>query len=73
MGHKEEFGCLMAVIDPIVGSNIIKYGKEMIPDSNLYFLTGDDGYGRDDEPHVTLKYGFSKDLTDSEIKDIIVQ
>jgi len=28
MGHKEEFGCLMAVIDPIVGSNI---NEQLIP------------------------------------------
>jgi len=28
MGHKEEFGCLMTVIDPIVGSNI---NEQLIP------------------------------------------
>jgi len=70
MSHKNEFGCLMAFIAPSVSQNIIKYGKTMVPDDNLYIVPDDD-YGREVEPHVTLKYGFTKDLTDDQIAEII--
>lgn len=70
MGHKNTYGCLMASITPVVGQNIIKYGKQMVPDSHLY-TCDDDDYGRDYEPHVTLKFGFVDELTDDEIKYII--
>ncbi len=34
MGYKEEFGCLMTVIDPIVGSNI---NEQLIPQRRWVF------------------------------------
>lgn len=61
----------MAVVDPIIGKNIIKYGSRMIPDSDLYIDPEDDSYGRDGEPHITVLFGFTTDLSKLEVNKLI--
>lgn len=60
----------MAYIDPSSASKIIGAGNKIITDDILFNVPGEE-YGRETEPHVTIKYGFSKDLTDDEVKKII--
>lgn len=63
---KYEYGCVMAIINEDASKKIIDIGKKLIPDDILYFEEGQD-YGREDEPHVTIKFG----LTDNYSKDTI--
>ena len=70
MGHKNEYGCLMAMVSPTAGQSIIKFGKSLIRDSDLYIKQGEE-YGRETEPHVTIRFGFTPDLKDAEIKKVI--
>jgi 2'-5' RNA ligase len=70
MDHKREFGCLMAYVSTASISRILEFGKRLITDSILYEVPGEE-YGRESEPHVTIKFGFSTDLTDADVKKII--
>jgi 2'-5' RNA ligase len=69
--RKNEYGCLMALVAPRISKNIIKFGKTIVPDEILHIGNPEDNFGRDEEPHVTVKFGFTKDLTDEDIKKII--
>lgn len=67
--HKREFGCLMVFLD--VDTKKWKELQDMIKDEDLYTEEGDDGYGRETEPHVTILYGLHEEIKDSDIeKDI---
>jgi len=70
MGHKNEYGCLMAMVSPADGQSIVKFGKSLIRDSDLYIKQGEE-YGRETEPHVTILFGFNPDLKESEVRKII--
>lgn len=60
----------MAYIEPSSAKRIVEIGKKIVPQSILYEVPGEE-YGRETDPHVTIKYGFSRDLTDEEVKKII--
>lgn len=60
----------MAYVDPSSVKKIVEIGNKLVPQSILYEVPGED-YGRETDPHVTIKYGFSRDLTDEEVKKII--
>lgn len=64
-----EFGCLMAYISPKQCDLLSDFGKILVKDKDLY-KEGNE-YGRDDEAHVTIRYGFTADLTKEEINEII--
>ena len=49
---------------------LIEIGKKLVKDSQLYTEPNED-YGRETEPHVTIKYGFLPDLTADEVKKIL--
>jgi len=66
-----EKGCLMAYVDPTYGLQILKVGRRAIPSSILYTDPEDPTYGYDNEPHVTLKYGFEPDLDRNTIAEIL--
>lgn len=68
--NKNEFGCLMTVIKNDQAKSIVKFGRSLISDDILY-EDPEEEYGRDDEPHITSLYGFSKDLTNREVIGII--
>jgi len=63
---KYEYGCVMAIVGDDASKKIIDIGKKLITDDILYFEEGRD-YGREVEPHVTIKFG----LTDNYNKDTI--
>ena len=61
----------MAYVDPTYGLQILKVGRRAIPSSILYTDPEDPTYGYDNEPHVTLKYGFEPDLDRNTIAEIL--
>jgi hypothetical protein len=60
----------MAYISSGDSQRIVEYGKRIVSDSILYEVPDDD-YGRDVTPHITIKFGFTKDLSDDNVNDII--
>lgn len=69
--HKNEYGCLMAMVKPTYGPHIVKMNKTAIPSGILYIDDNDPTYGYDEEPHVTIKYGFVPDLTRRDLASIL--
>lgn len=66
-----EKGCLMALVEPTYGPHIVRIGKTAIPPEILYTDPEDPTYGYDEEPHVTLKYGFLPDLNKRDVAGIL--
>lgn len=62
-------GCLMAMVPEDIAKTIVEFGKKIIPDEDLYIKDGE--FGRETETHVTVRYGFTKDLTELEIRSAI--
>ena len=62
-------GCLMAMIPQDKTNMIVDFGKRLIKEEDLY-LEGNE-YGRETEGHVTIRYGFLKDLNELEIRQLI--
>jgi len=62
-------GCLMAMIPQDKTNMIVNFGKKLIKEEDLY-LEGNE-YGRETEGHVTIRYGFLKDLNELEIRQLI--
>ena len=67
--HKREYGCLMVFLD--VNKKSWKELQDMIEEEDLYTEEGDDGYGREDDPHVTILYGLHADIKDEDIEEDI--
>lgn len=64
--HKREYGCLMVFLD--VNKKSWKELQDMIEVDDLYTEEGDDSYGREKDPHVTILYGLHDDIKDEEIE-----
>lgn len=64
--HKREYGCLMVFLD--VDKKAWKELQDMISEDDLYTEDGDDGYGRENEPHVTILYGLHGDIEDKDLE-----
>lgn len=64
--HKRDYGCLMVFLD--VDKKAWKELQDMISDEDLYTEEGDDGYGRETEPHVTILYGLHGDIEDKDLE-----
>ena len=62
-------GCLMAMLSEEDTAKILKFSKQLINDEDLYLE--DNEYGRESESHVTIRYGFLKDLNELEIRHLI--
>ncbi len=59
---KKKFGCLMLYFDDIkIWDKII----DLIP-NDIVYGTRNDGYGKENEPHVTVLYGFHDDKVNIE-------
>jgi len=64
-----DYGCLMCYISEKDTKKILKLNNDFIADDILY-KEGNE-FGRETECHITAKYGFSPDLTKTEIKTLI--
>lgn len=62
-------GCLMAMISKEDTAKILQFSKQLIKDEDLY-LEGNE-YGRETESHVTIRYGFLKDLNELDVRQLI--
>jgi len=63
-------GCLMCMIPKSDSDLIVEFGKKLVRDEELYIEN--DEYGRESSPcHITLRYGFLKDLNELEIRQLI--
>ena len=70
---KYEYGCMMAQIPSAVASSIIQFGRYIIPDNFLYFdPTGKEEYGRETEPHVTIKFGLTQPYSREQLQRFLV-
>jgi 2'-5' RNA ligase len=64
--HKRDYGCLMVFLN--VDKKAWKELQDMISEDDLYTEEGDDGYGRENEPHVTILYGLHGDIEDEDLE-----
>jgi 2'-5' RNA ligase len=62
-------GCLMAMIDGEFCHTLIKYNKRLVPEDILYKEGSE--FGREEECHITIKYGFLPDLNELQIREIL--
>lgn len=68
-GDSHSYGCVMLFFD--IGKGNWKNIQSLIDDEDIYTGEGDQSYGREDEPHVTILYGLHDDIEDSTIEDLI--
>ena len=70
---KYEYGAVMAQIPPVIAASIIQFGKSIIPDEFLYFdPTGKEEYGRETEPHITIKFGLTQLYSRGQLQQFFV-
>lgn len=50
------YGCVMAPLPLELAQQVMDFAAE-IPDDEVYTDPEDDSFGREDKPHITLKYG----------------
>lgn len=67
-GDTHDYGCTMLHFN--VPKKAWDEFQSMIDDEDIYEVEGDRGYGREDEPHVTLLYGLHTNIPDKTIEDI---
>jgi 2'-5' RNA ligase len=66
--HK--YGCLMVDIPEDIANQIKEITKIIIKEEELYKEEGEDKYGYENEPHITVYYGLSEDSGDNIFKNI---
>lgn len=70
--EKYTYGCIMGVLPSEIASSIIAFGRSIIPDSILYFdPAGKAEYGREREPHITIKFGLTQNYSQEQLKQIL--
>jgi len=57
LGDTHEYSTVQFKIPEPRASEIVSWGRKNILDDDLYHITGQAGYGREDEIHLTLKCG----------------
>lgn len=62
-------GCLMAMIPEESSKLIVNFTRQLINEQDLY--VEDNEYGLETEGHVTIRYGFLKDLNELEIRQLL--
>ena len=58
---KYDYGCVMAHPSPELAAQMIEFGKNIITDDMLFLDPQEpDDYGREKDPHVTIKFGLTQ-------------
>jgi len=58
---KYDHGCVMAYPNPDLTAQVIEFGQNIITDDMLYLdPQNPDDYGREKDPHVTIKFGLTQ-------------
>ena len=68
-GDSAPYGCLMALVGGSPAQKILNFNQRIIPD-NILFVKGTE-YGREKEPHITIKYGFYPDPNEIQIRAML--
>lgn len=68
MQNGRSYSCVMAKLPKAIGDELIAWGKQNIPDEDLFTSEGNNG--RETDPHVTILYGLHTDDVDV-IKDLL--
>jgi len=68
-GDTHDYGCVMLYFD--IKKEAWDKFQDMIADEDIYTEEGEQSYGREDEPHVTVLYGLHADIPDSTIEGLI--
>ncbi len=66
---KYDYGCVMARIHEESAQKILDFNRKTIGEHIIY-REGDD-YGREESPHITLKYGLVNGYTEEQMKKIL--
>lgn len=66
-----DYGCVMACIDDNTSKKILDFNNEIISKDILYTEDGDNTFGREKDPHITIKYGLTKSYTEEQIKKFL--
>ncbi len=64
-----EYGCIMAQIDEESARLVLDFNYKMISEDFIY-KEGDD-FGREQHPHITLKYGLVGNYTEEQMKQML--
>jgi hypothetical protein len=65
-----DYGCVMARIDEKAARIILDFNYKVIGDHMIYEEEGHE-YGREIQPHITLKYGLVNSYTEEQMKKIL--
>jgi len=67
-----KFSCVMAPAPPELSDAVLRWGKMFIGDDELYLDEQDpDGFGREDDVHVTVKFGLHEAQPSEELLRIV--
>ncbi len=72
--QSERLGCLMAMVDESTSAKILEFNNKLIKEEDLYHKInekGEDEFGREKECHVTIRYGFTKDLNELDVRQLL--
>lgn len=61
----------MATVNEKQAESLRLFGRNLIPEDIIYLPDNDDSYGYENEPHVTVKFGYSPDLSKAQIASIL--
>jgi 2'-5' RNA ligase len=67
--HKYDYGCVFLNLD--YDRDFWIHIQSKIEDEDIYTKEGDDGYGREMQPHVTILYGIHSDVSDKKVEKYI--
>lgn len=65
--HK--FSCVYIKIPAVIGDKVVAWGKQQIS-NDVLFVDEDGGMGREEEQHVTVKYGLHDSMPSDELLNI---
>jgi len=71
--NRYEYGCVMANVDEEAARKIIDFNYKTISEDILYIGESDDSFGREQHPHVTIKYGLVQSYTEDQIRKLLHQ
>lgn len=69
--NRYDYGCVMANIDEKSTHKILDFNYKTISEDILYTEKDDESYGREKQPHITIKYGLVKSYTEEQIKKLL--
>ena len=74
INQTEKLGCLMGMVDESISKKILEFNNKLIKEEDLYHKIDDKGvdeFGREKESHVTIRYGFTKDLNELDVRQLL--